>query len=107
MQQWSVSDVRLSIAVVSTVPASGPAVVVPNESVAAASDVVLHVTGLQRKLAHAGLVGLMGALTDIGAQIATGAVNITRVVIVGFVMTGLARGLGAILAACAFDEKTP
>jgi len=62
------------------------------------------VTSLRRKVLHAGLVALAGALTDAGAQLANGALNITRALIVGLVMGVIGRVVGAILAAEALDE---
>ncbi len=62
-------------------------------------------TSRTRKLVHAGVVALVAAATDIGAQLASGSLNVTRVVLVGLVVGGLARVAGAVLAAEALDPK--
>lgn len=64
-------------------------------------------TPLRRKLVHAGLLALTGSLTDIGAQLAAGSVNLTRSVLVGLIVGGVSRVVGAILAAEALDEPKP
>lgn len=59
-----------------------------------------------RKVVHAVAVASVGVLTDIGAQLAHGdAVNWSRAVVVGLVLGGLARLIGAALAASA--EEPP
>jgi hypothetical protein len=52
-----------------------------------------------RKWLHAALVALASALVDVGAQLASGALNASRAVIVGAVMGVFARAAGAALAA--------
>lgn len=61
-------------------------------------------TPLKRKIVHAGLVALAGALTDAGAQLASGTLNLTRAVVVGVIVGVIARAVGAALAAAALDE---
>lgn len=50
---------------------------------------------------HAMLVALTGVLADIGAQVSSGSVDLTRSVIVGLIIGGASRILGAAIAASA------
>lgn len=60
---------------------------------------------MQKKVKFAILQGIMGAFTDIGAQlVAFGSADIPRAVVVGLVLGGGARVIGAWLAAEAIDE---
>lgn len=63
----------------------------------------------KRKWLHAGLLALVGALTDIGAQLASGAVDpsTSRAVLVGLAIGGMARILGAILAVEVTSDEPP
>ena len=47
---------------------------------------------------HAGLVALIGVLSDVGAQLANGSLSVTRAVVIGLVVGGVSRVAGAILA---------
>ena len=62
----------------------------------------------KRKWLHAGLLALVGALTDIGAQLASGNVNpsTSRAVLVGLAIGGMARVLGAVIAATAVEDDS-
>lgn len=64
-------------------------------------------TSRTRKILHAGLIALAGALTDAGAQLASGHLDVTRSVVVGVIIGVLGRVFGAILAAEALDEPAP
>jgi hypothetical protein len=64
-------------------------------------------TKRKRQWLHAGLVALVSAGADVGAQIASGSINPTRVVIVGLVIGGLSRAVGAALAAMAMNDDAP
>lgn len=51
------------------------------------------------KWLHAGLLALVGVGTDIGAQLSAGTLDVQRSVVVGLVIGGLSRVLGAIVSA--------
>lgn len=61
-------------------------------------------SAFQKKWIHAGLVALVGVLSDVGAQLASGSVNVTRAFLVGIVLGGLSRVIGAILAQVVTSE---
>jgi len=65
------------------------------------------VTSLTRKVLHAGAIALVGVLTDVGAQLLqTGSASPTRAVIVGTIIGGVARILGAVFSSGLFDSST-
>lgn len=51
-----------------------------------------------KKWMHAGAVALIGALTDIAAQLTSGSFELSRTIIVGTVIGAVSRVAGAILA---------
>lgn len=59
----------------------------------------------QKKIVHSVMVVLVTFGTDIGTQMMTGTVNITRSAIVGIVVGFLARIIGAVLAATAMPNE--
>jgi hypothetical protein len=60
----------------------------------------MTITPTQAKWTHAVAVALVGVLTDTGAQLAAhgGAADLSRSVVIGLVMGGAARLLGAFIA---------
>lgn len=52
----------------------------------------------KKKWFHAGVVALIGALTDLAAQLVNGGVDIKRTVVVGLIIGAVSRVAGAILA---------
>lgn len=59
-----------------------------------------------RKWVHAGIAAAIGALSDVGAQLAGGQlVNAPRAVLVGLVVGAVCRVAGAMLAAIPMDES--
>lgn len=60
-----------------------------------------------RKWVHAGVAALIGAASDLGAQLASGQlVNAPRAVVVGLVVGAVCRVAGAMLAAIPMDEQS-
>lgn len=47
---------------------------------------------------HAGVVALIGALTDLSAQLVNGTVDVKRTVVVGLVIGAVSRVAGAIIS---------
>ena len=64
----------------------------------------MKLTGLQKKMLHSMLVTLFGSLTDVGVQLVSGSLNLTRSVIVGLIIGVMARAAGAALAALSTAE---
>jgi hypothetical protein len=59
----------------------------------------MTITPTQAKWTHAVAVALVGVLTDTGAQLAAhGGADLSRSVVIGLVMGGAARLLGAFIA---------
>lgn len=52
-----------------------------------------------KKWMHAGAVALIGALTDVAAQLTSGSFELSRTIIVGIIIGAVSRVAGAILAA--------
>jgi hypothetical protein len=63
-------------------------------------------TAQTRKWVHAGLVALASSTADLGAQLASGSVSLTRAALVGLGLGIFSRVLGAILAALAMPDKS-
>jgi hypothetical protein len=63
-------------------------------------------TAQTRKWVHAGLVALASSTADLGAQLATGSVSLTRAALVGLGLGVFSRVLGAVLAALAMPDKS-
>jgi hypothetical protein len=56
-------------------------------------------TPLKKKWFHAGVVAMIGALTDIAAQLTSGHFDAERTVVIGIIIGAVSRVSGAILAA--------
>lgn len=62
-------------------------------------------TSKQHKIVYAVAIAGVGLLTDVGAQWSAGTINVTRSVVVGVVLGGVARLIGAALSILAVDDR--
>lgn len=60
---------------------------------------MISLTPLQKKLVLAGLVSLFTMLGEIGYQLISGSINLTKAVVLGLAMGAIARVGGAVLSA--------
>jgi hypothetical protein len=64
----------------------------------------MKLTSLQKKMLHSTLVSLFGSMADVGIQLTSGSLNLTRTVAVGLILGIVSRAAGAALAWLATAE---